>query len=99
MPSYLEIALRVTGTSQSVYSDPRPDPRASSKRVANETFPSPVEVAARPQPHSKALAPCGSPHCAGCYDVGDGGKIHPPKCGKDFLTWFTEWEGKGCQEQ
>ena len=26
------------------------------------------------------LALCDSPHCAGCYDVGDGRKIHPPKC-------------------
>jgi hypothetical protein len=28
-------------------------------------------------------APCGSPDCAGCYDVGDGRKIHPPKIGED----------------
>jgi hypothetical protein len=27
------------------------------------------------------LPACGSPHCAGCYDVGDGRKIHPPKAG------------------
>lgn len=27
------------------------------------------------------VAPCGSPHCAGCYDLGDGRKIHPPKAG------------------
>ncbi len=37
----------------------------------------------------------GSPHCAGCYDVGDGRKIHPPKCGKDFLRWRAWLEGKG----
>ena len=30
------------------------------------------------------LAPCGSEHCAGCYDVGDGKKIHPPKCSEDY---------------
>jgi hypothetical protein len=41
------------------------------------------------------LAPCGSPHCAGCYDVGEGRKIHPPKCGKDFLRWRAWLEGKG----
>jgi hypothetical protein len=40
-------------------------------------------------------APCGSPHCDGCYDVGDGRKIHPPKCGTDFLRWRAWLEGKG----
>jgi hypothetical protein len=42
-----------------------------------------------------ALAPCGSPHCSGCYDVGDGKKIHPPKCGESFLRWRAWLEGKG----
>lgn len=32
-----------------------------------------------------AVAPCGSPDCAGCYDVGDGRKIHPPRCGEEWL--------------
>ena len=40
-------------------------------------------------------AACGSPDCAGCYDVGNGRKIHPPKCGKDFLRWRAWLEGKG----
>jgi hypothetical protein len=43
----------------------------------------------------KNLAPCGSPFCAGCYDVGDGRKIHPPKCGAEFLRWRAWLEGKG----
>jgi hypothetical protein len=30
-------------------------------------------------------ATCGWPDCAGCYDLGDGRKIHPPKCGPDYL--------------
>ena len=25
------------------------------------------------------IADCGSPDCAGCYEVGEGVKIHPPK--------------------
>ena len=41
------------------------------------------------------LAPCGSAQCAGCYDVGDGRKIHPPKCGTGFLRWRAWLEGKG----
>jgi hypothetical protein len=27
---------------------------------------------------------CKSPRCAGCYDVGDGAKIHPPICGNGY---------------
>ncbi len=38
---------------------------------------------------------CGSPDCAGCYDVGDGRKIHPPKCGEDYRAWLERWEAKG----
>jgi hypothetical protein len=41
------------------------------------------------------LAPCGSPHCAGCYDVGDGRRIHPPKCGEKYRVWLERWEAKG----
>lgn len=40
-------------------------------------------------------AVCGCPNCAGCYDVGDGRKIHPPKCGEDLLRWRAWLEGKG----
>jgi hypothetical protein len=47
------------------------------------------------QVQSTELAPCGSPHCAGCYDVGDGRKIHPPRCGEAFLRWRAWMEGKG----
>jgi hypothetical protein len=42
-----------------------------------------------------SLAACRSPHCAGCYDVGEGRKIHPPKCGADFFRWRAWLEGKG----
>lgn len=42
-----------------------------------------------------ALAPCGSAHCAGCYDVGDGKKIHPPKCGEEYRKWLERWKPKG----
>ena len=41
------------------------------------------------------LAVCGSSHCAGCYDVGDGRKIHPPKCGKEYRKWLERWQPKG----
>jgi len=38
---------------------------------------------------------CGSPHCAGCYDVGDGRRIHPPKCGNEYRKWLERWQPKG----
>jgi hypothetical protein len=41
------------------------------------------------------LAPCGSPHCAGCYDVVDGRKIHPPKIGEDYRKWLERWNPTG----
>ena len=41
------------------------------------------------------IAACGSPYCAGCYDVGDGKKIHPPRCGEKYLEWLKRWEPRG----
>lgn len=41
------------------------------------------------------LADCCSPHCAGCYEVGDGRKIHPPTCGEEYLRWLERWQPKG----
>ena len=40
-------------------------------------------------------AMCGSSHCAGCYDVGDGRKIHPPRCGEECRKWLERWQPKG----
>jgi hypothetical protein len=41
------------------------------------------------------LAGCGSPNCAGCYEVERGVRIHPPKCSEDYRTWLERWEAKG----
>jgi hypothetical protein len=41
------------------------------------------------------LAACRSPHCVGCYDVGDGRKIHPPKCSEECRKWLERWQPKG----
>lgn len=43
----------------------------------------------------KATGPCGSPCCAGCYEVAPGVRIHPPKCGEDYRAWLERWEVKG----
>lgn len=40
-------------------------------------------------------AACGSPHCAGCYGVGDGKRIHPPRIGERYLKWLERWQPKG----
>jgi hypothetical protein len=50
-----------------------PEPRKSEGLGRNI----PGQLAKRVQPED--LAACGSPGCAGCYDVGDGVKIHPPR--------------------
>jgi len=43
---------------------------------------------------SEEVAACGSPHCAGCYEVAPGVRIHPPKCGKEYGEWLERWEPK-----
>lgn len=50
------------------------------------------------RPEVKGLqetATCGSPNCAGCYEVGDERKIHPPKIGKDYQKWLERWKARG----
>jgi hypothetical protein len=44
----------------------------------------PAAVPAAPECEAEGLARCGSPGCAGCYDLGDGRRIHPPKCGQGW---------------
>jgi hypothetical protein len=34
---------------------------------------------------SENPAACGSPYCAGCYEVSPGVRIHPPKCGPGWV--------------
>jgi hypothetical protein len=87
VPSYLEIALRAAtpaGTQQKqqpVRSEPKQVLRAN-KPIAEAQ-------------ESSVSAACGSPHCAGCYEVAPGVLIHPPKCSEDYLAWLERWEAKG----
>lgn len=88
MPSYLEIALRVG----------QPSHPASNRQKSAESWPCsihPPVAKLREVSGAGKVASCGSPHCAGCYDVGDGTKIHPPRCGRDYLAWLNKWEAKG----
>jgi hypothetical protein len=41
------------------------------------------------------VARCGSPHCAGCYEVEPSVWIHPPKCSEQYRKWLERWEAKG----
>jgi len=61
------------------------------------TGPAPVHAPVSQARESKdgEVAPCGSAHCAGCYDVGDGKKIHPPKIGEDYQKWLEQWKAEG----
>jgi hypothetical protein len=45
--------------------------------------------------HSEQSALCGAPHCAGCYEVDPGVRIHPPKSGEEWKEWLLRWEPKG----
>jgi hypothetical protein len=45
--------------------------------------------------HTAQLALCGSPNCGGCYDVGDGRKIHLPKASPEWLAWLERCKPKG----
>jgi hypothetical protein len=84
MPSYLEIALRVAGPAHPVHPEPGSDGQG------------PAEVfVADPQTRPDKLSHCGSVRCGGCYVVGEGRKIHPPKCGKAYLDWLNRWQEKG----
>jgi hypothetical protein len=87
MSSYLDIALRVAGPPHCL-----PD-----KQKSAEGKPCPIPAPAAPLrevAEAENLAACGSPHCAGCYDVGDGKKIHRPKIGEDYRRWLEHWKPK-----
>jgi hypothetical protein len=40
----------------------------------------------------EATAPCGLPHCAGCYEVEPGRRLHPPKSSEEWLEWLAKWQ-------
>jgi hypothetical protein len=42
---------------------------------------------------SRQPSPCGSPGCGGCYSIGEGKSIHPPKPTREWLQRWTPPEG------
>ncbi len=40
----------------------------------------------------RGVPPCGSVHCAGCYEVSQGIFLHPQKCSGDWQNWLDRWQ-------
>jgi hypothetical protein len=92
--SYLEMALRALAESGAA-SPAVPESPCLTSEPIKATPALPVNV----ENSTPTLAPCASPQCARCYDVGEGRKIHPPTCGRDYLEWLKKWRAKaGCNE-
>ena len=72
-----------------------PELPRKTPELANPAPATQHQVADKPEAQSDSLAPCGSSDCAGCYDVGDGRRIHPPKCGEKYRAWLERWETRG----
>jgi hypothetical protein len=70
--------------------------REQPQEIQFPSFPTPIvrETEKLKSPQS-SKTPCGSPHCAGCYEVAPGIRIHPPKCGADYRVCLERWEAKG----
>jgi hypothetical protein len=86
--SYLEMALRVSR---------KMDALNAGQSIETRSAPAPANPRAVYAEDSKRreLAACGSPHCAGCYDVGGARKIHPPRCGERIPEVARTLEPKG----
>ena len=83
MPSYLEIALKAARPAKP------PDTTLESRSINTG------RATRAESDESRERAACGSHHCAGCYEVAPGVRIHPPRCGEDYRAWLQRWEAKG----
>lgn len=92
MSSYLEIALRVANRIQSVGSEPA---AGISQPMGSIVEKSRSEITTQTVIKSGATAACGSSHCAGCYDVGDGRKIHPRRSEKTIESGWNAGSQEG----
>ena len=54
-----------------------------SRRTAEISLVNPSEVAS-----------CGSPSCGGCYEVGTGVRIHPPKTSQVWIDGWGKWQAQ-----
>jgi hypothetical protein len=92
MGRYLKLAMTVISGQEPM----RPAVALmATERKEESTLAHKVEPCSVKNSEIQDFAACGSPDCAGCYDVGDGKKIHPPKCGQAYSDWLKRWEPKG----
>jgi hypothetical protein len=97
MGRYLTLAMNVGRDEERLASKPAVSPMLSgaaraapqaAQRVRQNPFgqtDAAIVVRLPTSDNAAPVAACGSPLCAGCYDVGDGRKIHPPRCGEEWL--------------
>ncbi len=71
-----------------------PDPAPPDIIQAIESL-RPYKTEVRAVLESKSRAACGSTHCAGCYEIEPGRRIHPPKATRDWLAWLEQWHPRG----
>lgn len=64
-----------------------------SHRTASAPLGTPIEHSNAQKP--MAVAACGLPACAGCYEVEPGVRLHPPKSSENWKEWLLKWEPKG----
>lgn len=63
----------------------------------NESTKLEPEYADAPPPVSETsldLAPCGSPHCGGCYEVAPGVRLHPPRISPEWQAYLERCQAK-----
>ncbi|MBI1955897.1 MAG: hypothetical protein HYS38_05840 [Acidobacteria bacterium] len=46
------------------------------------------ETPAAADESSFEVAPCGSPHCGGCYEVAPGARLHPPRISPEWRAYL-----------
>jgi hypothetical protein len=83
------------GTPESFRAPPARDAPTTIRAASWRTVRGAAEQPSQDNRGLSSIAPCGSPHCAGCYEVSPGVRIHPPGCGEGYRTWLDRWEAKG----
>ena len=95
MPSYLEIALRVVDSAKLILSERERGSGGSSAPLVGQPSSAKTSNTSESKPSLNECAPCGAPGCAGCYDVDDQSRIHPPRIGEDYRKWLERWRARG----
>jgi hypothetical protein len=79
------------GTWRPAQDSPRRFAQTAERRSTPDSPTTPLPSRHEPD----AVVACGSPHCAGWYEVAPGVKIHPPKSSEEWKEWLIRWEPQG----